>query len=83
MFTIGVSDAAGNELIIAIAITVESSDTPPTDTGTSTDTETRFDPFADDPLRNVPGYLVWMFSSLLLVSIVGLLWNIVQQKRKF
>jgi hypothetical protein len=80
LLTIVVSDAAGNDLTIVITITVESDGTTPTDTGT--DSETRFDPFADDPLRNVPGYPGLMFTSLVLVSIVGLMWNNKRQKRK-
>ncbi|MHA1746690.1 MAG: hypothetical protein ACTSWW_11870 [Promethearchaeota archaeon] len=36
---------------------------------------TRFDPFADDPLRNVPGYPVLVFSSVVFVSIANLLWH--------
>ena len=71
IFIVHVNDTSGNEISALIKVTI-----------IDTTTETRFDPFADDPLRNVPGYPLLASSSFVLIMIAGLLWNIPRYKRK-
>ncbi len=70
----GFSGIAEDEVIITIEskITTHPTEVNPTDS--------KVDPFADHPLRNVPGYPLLVFSSVILVSIVGFLWNIRRKK---
>ncbi|MHA1619688.1 MAG: hypothetical protein ACTSVZ_10445 [Promethearchaeota archaeon] len=70
--TIIATDGYGGTVEDEVIVTVKSNAT----TDPTTDpTNTRIDPFADDPLRNVPGYPVLVFSSVIFVSIANLLWH--------
>ena len=72
-FTIIATDGYGGMAEDEVIVTIRTEGT----------TDTRFDPFADDPLRNVPGYPLLVFSSVILVSIAGLLYGRTRQKRRF
>ncbi|MHA1745562.1 MAG: NosD domain-containing protein [Promethearchaeota archaeon] len=75
----------GNYTIQVVAINAFGKSTPSNPILITVDNssidENRFDPFSDDPLRNVPGYPLWGFASLLLVAVAGLLWITQRQKR--
>jgi hypothetical protein len=65
-----------NQLIVTVEISSEA--TNDTDT-----TDTRFDPFSDDPLRNVSGYSSLVFFSLILGTIALFLWKSKRQMSRF
>jgi hypothetical protein len=68
--TIIATDGYGGMAEDEIIVTVRSEGT----------TDTRIDPFADDPLRDIPGYSLSLFSLVVLVSIANLLRH---NKRRF